>query len=230
MSPIRIWDALKTFTWLSCTWCPTISWKATESVARNSPPMNGTPDRIHLVPTSLVLLMGVAGTGKTTLAKALLKRICAVYLDNNFIADAFFPDTRTDTRYLQLRGKFYSALYRVTQENLRVGNTVLLDVPHVKEMLDPTWRAWLVEFVTTNYVALQIIRCFTSEDVLHQRIRNRREPRDDWKLRNWVEFLEKEPLFAPIPFDHLDLDTSGGDIEGNTARAIKYLLEVRTSG
>jgi predicted kinase len=192
--------------------------------------MNGTTDRMHLVPTSLVLLMGVAGTGKTTLAKALLKRIWAVYLDNNFIADAFFPETRTDTSYLQLRGKFYSALYRITQENLRVGNTVLLDVPHVKEMLDPAWRAWLVEFVTSNHAALRIVRCFTSEDVLGQRIRNRRVPRDDWKLRNWEEFLEKEPLFAPIPFDHLDLDTSTGDIEGNAARAIEYLFQPEIEG
>jgi len=188
--------------------------------------MNRTPDRIHLVPTSLVLLMGVAGTGKTTVAKALLKRICAIYLDNNFIADAFFPDTRTDTHYLQLRGKFYSVLYRITQENLQVGNTVLLDVPHVKEMVDPTWRAWLSEFAITNSAALRIIRCFTSEDVLHQRMRNRGEPRDDWKLKNWKEFLEKEPLFPPILFDHLDLDTSTGDTEVHAARAIAYLLSM----
>jgi len=174
--------------------------------------------------------MGVAGTGKTTLAKALLKRICAVYLDNNFIADAFFPDTRTNTPYLQLRGKFYSVLYRVTQENLRARNTVLLDVPHVKEMQDPTWRTWLREFVTTNYAALRIIRCFTSEDVLHQRIRNRREPRDDWKLRNWEEFLEKEPLFPPIPFDHLDLDTSTEDIDGHAATAFNYLTKRESGG
>src|SRR5262245_32170544 len=228
MSPIRIWDALKTFTWLSCTWCPTISWKATESVARNSPPMNGTPDRIHLVPTSLVLLMGVAGTGKTTLAKALLKRICAVYLDNNFIADAFFPDTRTDASYLQLRGKFYSALYRIAEENLRLGNSVLLDAPHVKEMLNPTWRNWLEEFATTNHAALRIVRCHATEAVLRDRIRSRREPRDDWKLSNWAEFLEKEPLFGSISLDHLDLDTSSGDIDRLVAQTIEYLLsEVR---
>jgi predicted kinase len=189
-----------------------------------TPSMNRKPDRVHLDPTSLVLLMGVAGTGKTTLANALLKRLWAVYLDNNFIADAFFPNTRMDTRYLQLRSNLYSVLYRIAQENLRVGNTVLLDVPHVKEMLDPTWRAWLPEFATTNYAALRIIRCFTSENVLHQRIRDRAEPRDDWKLRHWEEFLEKEPLFPPIPFDHLDVDTSAGDIEGHAARAIEYLL------
>jgi predicted kinase len=186
--------------------------------------MNRTPDRIHLVPTSLVLLMGVAGTGKTTLARTLLKRLWAVYLDNNFVADAFFPDTRTDARYLEMRSNLYSVLYRVTQENLCVGNTVLLDVPHVKEMLDPAWRAWLQEFVTTNNAALRIIRCFTSEDVLHRRIRDRHEPRDEWKLKNWEEFLEREPLVSPIPFDHLDLNTSMGDIEEHAVRALEYLF------
>jgi predicted kinase len=180
--------------------------------------------RIHLVPKTLVLLMGVAGTGKTTLAKALLRRICAVYLDNNFIADAFFPNTRSDDAYMQLRDKFYSVLFGITQENLKVGNTVLVDAPHVKEMRDDAWRNGLAQFVSTNDAALRVIRCFTTEDILRRRIQTRGERRDDWKLRNWQGFLREQPLFDPVPFDHLDLDTGTEDIDGQTARAVNYLL------
>src|SRR5229473_148807 len=80
---------------------------------------------------SLVLLMGVAGSGKTTLATEILRSAWLVYLDNNFIADAFYSKTRTDPDYLKLRKNLYDILYRITEENLRVGNSVLLDVPHV---------------------------------------------------------------------------------------------------
>jgi predicted kinase len=168
--------------------------------------------------------MGVAGTGKTTLAKALLNRICAVYLDNNFVADAFFPYTRSDVAYMQLRPKLYSALYRIAQENLQAGNTVLIDAPHVKEMQNPEWREWLTQFVSTSRATLRIIRCFSGEDILRTRLQTRGEPRDLWKLNNWVDFVREQPLVADFPFEHLDLDTSTENIEQQAGRALDYLL------
>ena len=37
---------------------------------------------------TLILVMGVPGTGKTTISKELIRLYHPVYLDNNFIADA----------------------------------------------------------------------------------------------------------------------------------------------
>jgi hypothetical protein len=45
--------------------------------------------------------MGVAGSGKSELARAILEQVRAVYLDNNFLADAFSPESRTDERYFE---------------------------------------------------------------------------------------------------------------------------------
>ncbi|MCB0293292.1 MAG: hypothetical protein KDH97_23760, partial [Calditrichaeota bacterium] len=56
---------------------------------------------------TLILVMGVAGSGKTNVARSILERVNAVYLDNNFIADAFFPHTRSDAEYLKIRRNLY---------------------------------------------------------------------------------------------------------------------------
>ena len=172
----------------------------------------------------LVLVMGVAGSGKTTLAQEILRHLSAVYLDNNQIADAFFPDTRNGTAYAKLRPRIYSALYTVTEENLRLGNWVLLDAPHVKEMQCPEWRSFIKRMVVRTKAKMIVIRCFCSERVLSARIRARGEPRDNWKLDHWQEFLKKEPIEVPIPFRHLNIDTAK-PLTKNTQAALRYILE-----
>ena len=151
--------------------------------------------------------MGVPGTGKTTISKKLIKLYHFVYLDNNFIADAFYSNTRTSEEYKNLRDCFYIALYRIVKENLLVGNSVLLDVPHVTHMKDHDWCARLRQFVLETHVTLKIVRCFCSEETLKKRLLERDEERDKWKLSHWEKFMKNEPLMIPIPFDHIDINT-----------------------
>lgn len=181
-------------------------------------------ERKPLQKTSLILLMGVPASGKTTMAKEILKRIWAIYLDNNFIADAFFSNTRTDPQYLDLRRNLYDVLYRITEENLMVANSVLLDVPHVTHMQDDKWRVAISERAARCGANLIVIRCFCSEETLHRRISARAEERDRWKLENWPEFVRREPLRVPIPFPHLEIDTEES-VEGNAVLATRYILQ-----
>jgi predicted kinase len=168
--------------------------------------------------------MGVAGSGKTTLARRILRRIWAVYLDNNHIVDAFFPDTRNGRRYEKLRPRFYRALYTIAEENLRAGNSVMLDVPHVKEIQDPEWRRFIKHLVARTKSQLIIIRCLCSERVLQSRIRARCEKRDRQKLSRWNEFSTAQPIHVAIPFPHLDIDTEK-NLPAITDAAIRYILE-----
>ncbi len=131
---------------------------------------------------TLVLVMGVAGSGKTTLAKGMLSRVCATYLDNNFVVDAFFADTRTAPEYIQLRLQLYKVLYGSAEENLLVGNSVVLDAPHVRQMPSARWQQLLDGLVSRTGSALAIIRCFCSEKTLRQRLLSRDEERDMWRF------------------------------------------------
>jgi predicted kinase len=168
--------------------------------------------------------MGVAGSGKTTLAKAILRHLSAVYLDNNHIVDSFFPDTRSGRRYEKLRPNFYRALYTIAEENLKVGNSVLLDVPHVKEIQDGRWRRFIKRLAARTKAKIIVIRCLCSERALYSRIRSRGEERDRQKLSRWKEFSTAQPINVHIPFAHLDLDTEK-NLSTNTDAAIRHILE-----
>src|SRR4051812_18112572 len=110
----------------------------TDLARRHSPEWINTSRRSVKSPC-LILLIGVAGSGKTTLAKRIPREVQAVYLDNNHIADAFFPEARHGNRYEKMRPHFYQALYAIAQANLELGSSVFLDVPHVKEAQAPEW-------------------------------------------------------------------------------------------
>ncbi|MFQ5989319.1 MAG: AAA family ATPase [Candidatus Methylomirabilales bacterium] len=185
----------------------------------NTPPK--TP--IQLLPPRLILVMGVAGSGKSELAKAILEQVYAVFLDNNFLADAFSPESRTDEGYLAVRESLYTALYRITEENLRIGNSVLLDAPHIRQVQDPWWCRWILEFTKDAGAWMRAIRCYCREDLLWERLEARREKRDQWKLENWQTFLQQQPPRVPIPFPHLELDTED-TFETNAARAVSYIV------
>jgi predicted kinase len=171
----------------------------------------------------LILIMGVAGSGKSTLSREIMRHIWAVYLDNNYIADAFFPNTRNGLKYKKLRPHFYKALYTIAQENLKLDNSVLLDVPHIKEVQTREWRAFLERLVARTKAKMVVIRCLCSKKTLHTRLCLRGQLRDRWKLKHWNQFLRKEPIEIRIPFPHLDINTEK-DLLKNVKVAVQHIL------
>lgn len=180
----------------------------------------------HLPRPCLILMMGVAGSGKTTLAKEILRHLWAVYLDNNHIVDAFSPDRRDGRAYEKLRPRFYQALYTIAEENLKLGNSILLDVPHVKEMQMAQWRRFIKRLAARAQAKIITVRCLCSERVLRSRLDSRGEKRDRWKLAHWEEFLTQQPIKTAVPLRHLDVDTEK-NLLANTSAAVRYILSAQ---
>jgi predicted kinase len=166
--------------------------------------------------------MGVAGSGKTTLARQILRHLCAVYLDNNHVVDPFFPGTRAGKRYEQMRPGFYQALYTITAENLKLGNSVLLDMPHIKEVQTQQWVKFIQRLAHTCHASLVVIRCACFEKTLRARLIQRGEPRDKAKLNQWKEFLLVQPIRVPISVPHLEIDTEKS-LSRSISAALKYI-------
>jgi predicted kinase len=175
-------------------------------------------------PPLLILLMGVAGSGKSTLAQHILRCVCAVYLDNNHIVDAFFPDTRSGHSYARLRPHFYQVIYTIVKENLKLGNSVLLDMPHVKEMQDARWRRFIKNLARRSKAQIVVIRCFCSDKTLHARLVRRGEKRDRQKLIHWNKFLKEQPLNMDLALPHLNVDTDKG-LAANVRAATRYIID-----
>ncbi|HEV2781347.1 MAG TPA: ATP-binding protein [Actinophytocola sp.] len=169
-----------------------------------------------------VLVMGVPGSGKTTLARRIIRRVHWVYLDNNFIMDPFYAETRDSPEFVGLRPRFYEALYNVAAHNLALGNTVLLDAPHVRPMKDPRWWGQMQYLADDACAALKVVRCYCSEATLRRRIEDRAEKRDVAKLQDWEGFLREEPIRSPIPVDHVEINT---EIETATDdKVLRYVM------
>ena len=194
----------------------------TDLAARHSPERTTTSRRRSIQAPCLILLSGVAGSGKTTLARLILRQVKAVYLDNNHIADAFFPEARHGKRYEKMRPYFYQALYAIAEANLELGRSVLLDVPHVKEVQRPDWRRFMKRLARRTHAVLVLIRCACSQEVLHSRLIARGEKRDRWKLAHWNEFLGAQPIRVYVPEPHLELDTEKPPTQ-NARAAIRYI-------
>jgi predicted kinase len=111
----------------------------------------------------------------------------------------------------------------MTEENLNLGNSVLLDVPHVKEVQLRSWRRSITGLANKSRAKMVVIKCSCSETVLKARLRRRGEKRDHWKLNHWEAFLRQQPIDVRIPFDHLSLNTEE-DLSTNVRAAVRYIV------
>ncbi len=179
--------------------------------------------KVELINKTLILVMGTAASGKTTISKELLKKITAVYLDNNFFADEFSRTSRNDESYIKVRPKLYQIIYRITEENLLVGNNVLLDIPHITHMKDKEWRKFISDLVKRTESGLAIILCYCSESILKQRIKERGEERDLDKLIDWSNHMANQPIIFNIPFKHLKINTENNILK-NISEIVEYII------
>jgi predicted kinase len=166
--------------------------------------------------------MGVAGVGKSTLAQALCRRVQLTYLSTDPITDPFFPETRESKEYQDLRPRIYEALYRLAEENLTLGNSVLLDAPHISQFKNMEGIQRIEQLAHNGCARLSIIRCWCRDEELRRRITVRGEQRDLPKLNNWSNFLQDQSIRMPIPMDHIDIYTEES-MESNLSKIFDYL-------
>lgn len=161
--------------------------------------------------THLVFFCGHAGTGKTTLAKRLIRPLAHAtgtafcLLDKDTLYGAYSaaaigaltgdPNDRDSPLFLQhLRDPEYRGLIDTARENLEQGISALVIGPLSREIRARLLfdRAWLG---VADDVEIRVVWIHTSEETAHRRIVARNNPNDAYKLAHWDEYRQRR--FVP---------------------------------
>ncbi len=152
--------------------------------------------------TTLVFVVGVAGAGKSTVGKKIAEQLRYVYLDKDTIAQPFvealnpIKNDRESTLYLNtIRPLEYQVLLDVAEENLRLGQSVVLSAPFGQEVLDPAWIDREIFHQRQIQAQIKIVSIKVDPSTEWKRLSMRKEARDQWKLEHWAQYQQQRPTF-----------------------------------
>ncbi|HYY31620.1 MAG TPA: AAA family ATPase [Chthoniobacterales bacterium] len=167
----------------------------------------------------LVIFGGLPGVGKTTLAKAVARKLEAVYLRVDTIEQAL---RSSDMLKAEVGAAGYLVAYRLAEENLRIGRTVVVDSVNP---LNITRDAWLSVGLDSSADTIEIEVICSDSSEHRRRVETRNADIDGLSLPSWEAVLGRtyEGWIRP----HLVLDTSNASTEKALEELFDYLRKER---
>lgn len=149
---------------------------------------------------TLFIVIGTAGSGKSTVAQRLARQHGAAYLDKDamsarfvnaaLVAAGYDPGDREANAFYRdaILPLEYDSLLDVAGANLRLGRPVVVDAPFSPYLTDPAYIATAVERFGWPPVDVEVVRVHVSPTTLQDRLRRRGLERDHVKLTHWDEY------------------------------------------
>jgi predicted kinase len=150
-------------------------------------------------PTAFFVI-GPAGSGKSTVSKAIAQRYSAAYLDKDTMVTAFtelilqangFDKNERDNNAFYQAAVLpieYETLLRTCGDNLRVGTSVVLDAPFGRYFAERDY----LESARRQYgwpdAELIVVHVKADSSRVLDRLVKRHYSRDTWKIEHWEQF------------------------------------------
>lgn len=157
----------------------------------------------------LIILGGLPGTGKTTVARQLAKALKSVYLRVDTVEQALITASKQyNPNYEFIGPEGYEILCAVARDNLLVGNYVIVDSVNPIELTREAYRN-VAKSIHADFIEVEFI---CSDEADHKnRIELRVPDIQGHKLPIWQEVLSRD--YEPWQTKTLVIDTSKYSID-----------------
>jgi predicted kinase len=169
--------------------------------------------------TLLIAMAGLPGTGKTTLAEALAKKLGAAVLDKDKLRAALIEPERIEYSRKQ-NDAVYELLLKGAIHKLRRGKPVILDG---RTFTRKYQVERVMKFAAENDAHLRVIECVCEEALALKRIHSDKEKGTHLAADRGPELYHRLKSEAePIEIEHLVVNT-GGELDGCVNTCMEYL-------
>ena len=163
----------------------------------------------------LIVMGGLPGTGKTTIARALARRIGAMHVRIDSIEQALRDAGGT----LAVGDEGYRVAYAVAEDNLRLGHAVVADSVNPLVITREAWRSVALRS-EARCIEVEVVCSDAAEH--RRRVESRQGDIEGLKLPSWQDVIEREYEVWEQP--HLVIDTAMMGVE-EAAGVIEAALE-----
>lgn len=167
----------------------------------------------------LIIMSGLPGTGKTTIARAVARLTGAVHLRIDTIEQAI---VRSGVARQPLDEAGYIVGYALAEDHLRLGMDVIADSVNPLQITRAAWRR-VAKNAGVPCIEVEIV---CSDRKEHQRrATSRFSDIPDLVLPNWRAIVERE--YHPWDHDHIVVDTAGRSVDECAGEVVDAIDHVR---